>query len=79
MAIVRLKASERDTKVNELFSMFKLPFTSLQGYQAKPRPELIGGSTATTAATNPKEALRLRAVNGLLRWTRHSCQNTKRR
>jgi hypothetical protein len=64
-------------KVNELFSMFQLPFVSSQGYQAKPRPELIGGSATT--AISPTEALRLKAVNGLLRWTKLSCQNTKRK
>jgi hypothetical protein len=61
MAIVRLKASERDKKVNDLLNMFKLPLTSSQGYQAKPRPELMGGSAAN-------EALRLQAVNQLRRW-----------
>lgn len=37
-----------------------------KGYQAKPRPELTGGS----AVMNPIEALRLKAVNELLSWTR---------
>lgn len=68
MAIVRLK-TERDRKVNELFKTFGLPhIEDPKGYQAKPRPELVGASEAT----NPTEALGLRAVNELLRWTRRS-------
>ena len=66
MAIVRLKA-ERDRKINELLKTFGLPRIDYpKGYQAKPRPELTGGS----AATSPTEALGLKAVNELLRWTR---------
>ena len=69
MAIVRLK-TERDRKVNELLKSFGLPHIDYsQGYQTKPRPELVG---ASTSAMNPTEVLGLRAVNELLRWTRRS-------
>jgi hypothetical protein len=68
MTIVRLK-TDRDRKVNELLKSFGLPRIDYpNGYQAKPRPELVGASEAT----NPTEALGLRAVNELLRWTRRS-------
>jgi hypothetical protein len=54
MAIVRLK-TERDRKVNELFKTFGLPhIEDPKGYQAKPRPELVGGSAW---AMNPTEVL----------------------
>jgi hypothetical protein len=44
MAIVRLK-TERDRKVNELLKSFGLPHIDYsQGYQTKPRPELVGAS-----------------------------------
>lgn len=69
MAIVRLKTLDRDRKVNEVLSWFKLPHVDYSnGYQAKPNPELTGGS----AAMNPSEALRLKAVNELRRWTRRA-------
>jgi ribonuclease HII len=67
VGIVRLK-TYRDQKVNDLLNMFKIPTVDYtKGYQTKPRPELMGGS-----AVNTTEALRLQAVNGLLRWTRQS-------
>lgn len=66
MAIVRLK-TERDRKVNELLKAFRLPHIEYpNGYQSKPRPEPVGGS----AAINLTEALRLKAVNQLIKWTR---------
>jgi hypothetical protein len=46
--------------------MFKLSFVTSQSHQANPRPELIGGSIAT--AMNSSEALKLKAVNELLKW-----------
>jgi hypothetical protein len=71
MAIVRLK-TERDRKVNELFKTFGLPhIEDPKGYQAKPRPELVGGSAW---AMNPTEVLGLKAVNELLRWIRRSLE-----
>jgi hypothetical protein len=73
MTIVRLK-TDRDRKVNELLKSFGLPRIEYpKGYQTKPRPELVGGSASTTAMnpTDP-EALGLKAVNDLLRWTRRS-------
>lgn len=67
MAIVRLK-TERDRKVNELLKSFRLPHIDYpKGYQTKPRPELVGGAAA---AMNPAEALELKAVNELFKWTR---------
>jgi hypothetical protein len=67
MPIVRLK-TERDRKVNELLKSFGLPHIDYpNGYEAKPRPELVGGSAS---AMNPTEALGLKAVNELLRWIR---------
>jgi hypothetical protein len=69
MAIVRLK-TERDRKVNEPLKSFGLSHIDYsQGYQTKPRPELVG---ASASAMNPTEVLGLRAVNELLRWTRRS-------
>ena len=43
MAIVRLRMSERDTKINELLGMFNLPHADYysKGYQAK--PNVVGG------------------------------------
>jgi hypothetical protein len=68
MTIVRLK-TDRDRKVNELLKTFGLPGIEYpNGEEAKPSPELVGASEAT----NPTEALGLRAVNELLRWTRRS-------
>ena len=64
MAKIILKT--RDQKVNELLNMFKLPSVDYSnGYQAKPRSELTGGS-----AINTVEATRLNAVNDLLRMSR---------
>lgn len=69
MTIIRLERLERDTKVNQLLNMFKLPSVDYsKGYQSKSRPELTGGS----AAISPSEALKLKAVNELRRWTRRS-------
>jgi hypothetical protein len=66
MAIVRLRMNERDTKVNDLLGMFRLPHADYysKGYQVK--PNLVGGS----AALNPNEAARLKAANELLKWSR---------
>ena len=78
MAIIRLK-TERDRKVNELLKTFGLPRIEYpKGYQTKPRDELVGASVSASAM-NPTEVLKLKAVNGLLRMARDSCQNTKRR
>jgi hypothetical protein len=64
MAIVRLKT--REQKVNELLNMFKLPCVDYsKGYHAKPGTELMGGT-----AMNPTEAMWLKAVNQLRRWSR---------
>lgn len=69
MPIVRLK-TERDKKVKELLKTFGLPRIDYpKGYQAKPRDELTGGSAS---GINPTEALGLKAVNELFRWTRRS-------
>ena len=77
MAIVRLKPLERNRAVSELLKTFGMQNIDYpKGYQTKPRPELTGGSAA---AVNPTEALRLKAVNGLLKMARDSCQNTERR
>jgi hypothetical protein len=71
MTIVRLK-TDRDRKVNELLKSFGLPRIEYpKGYQTQPRSELVGGS-ASASAMNPTEALGLKAVNELLRWTRRS-------
>jgi hypothetical protein len=70
MTIVRLKTLERDHKVNDLLGMFNLSNVDYsKGYQSKPRPELVGGSALVM---NPTEALGLKAVNELLRWTRRA-------
>ena len=63
MKIGRLK-TERDNKVKELFEMFKLPTVDYtKGYQAKPRPELTGGSAMNTSPG-------LHAINEMCRWYR---------
>jgi hypothetical protein len=68
MTIVRLKTLDRDRKVNELLKTFGLPRIEYpKEYQTMPRDELTGGSAATM---NPSEALGLKAVNELRRWTR---------
>ncbi|MDQ5868664.1 MAG: hypothetical protein M3530_02930 [Thermoproteota archaeon] len=67
MTIVRLKTLERDHKVKELLNMFMLPCVDHTNYQPKPRPELTGGS-----AIHVREVYRIKAVSGLLRWTRKS-------
>jgi hypothetical protein len=70
MTIVRLKTLEQDKKVNELLKTFGLPHIDYpNGYQSKPRPELVG---ASASAMNPTEALGLKAVNELFRWTRRA-------
>ena len=62
MAIVRLKNFENNRRINELLR-FTLPSVDYtKGYQAKPRPELTGGS----APVSPEEAYRLKAVNEFL-------------
>jgi hypothetical protein len=66
MTIVRLK-TENDRKVNELLKSIGLPRIEYpKGYQTKPRDELVG---ASASAMNPTEALRLKAVNQLFKWT----------
>jgi ABC-type proline/glycine betaine transport system ATPase subunit len=63
--IVRLKTKQQ--KVNELLNMFKLPSVDYtKGYQAKPRPELTGGSASG------KDAAGLQAINELRRWYRRA-------
>ena len=58
MPIVRLKILENNRRINELLR-FTLPSVDYsKGYQAKPRPELVGAS----AAMNPAEEMGLRAV-----------------
>ena len=65
VGIVRLKT--RDQKVNELLNMFKLPCVDYsKGYQAKPRPELTGGSASGT------EVAGLHAINEIRRWYRRA-------
>lgn len=64
MAIVRLKTLDRDRKVNELLKSFGLPHVDYPtGYQAKPNPQLTGGSAADA---------RVHAVNELRKWIRLS-------
>ena len=64
MGIVRLKTLERDRKVNELLKSFELPHIDYpNGYQAKPNPQLTGGSAADA---------RLHAVNELRKWVRRA-------
>ena len=65
--MAKIILESKDQRVNELLNMFKLPTVDYsKGYQAKPRPELTGGSASGT------EAVRLHAVNELRRWTRVS-------
>ena len=47
MAIVRLNTLDKDRAVNGLFKSFGLPHIDYPtGYQAKPDPQLAGGSAA---------------------------------
>ena len=64
MAIVRLKTLERNRAVNELLKTFGMPHIDYpKGYQAKPNPQLTGGSAA---------GARLNAVNELRKWIRRA-------
>ena len=67
MHIVRLKTHYREQKqreaVNGLLEMFNLTSVDYtNGYQAKPRPEPMGGSASGT------EAAGLHAVNEIRKW-----------
>ena len=65
---------KNNRRINELLR-FTLPSVDYtKGYQAKPRPELTGGS----APVSPEEAYRLKAVNELLRWTIASDMSSKK-
>jgi hypothetical protein len=47
MNIVRLNTLDRDRKINDLLGIFNLAHVDYsKGYQAKPGPELTGGSAA---------------------------------
>jgi hypothetical protein len=56
MTIVRLNTLDRDRKINDLLGIFNLAHVDYsKGYQAKPRPELTGGSAASM---NPHGSIR---------------------
>ena len=74
MGIVRLKTSNREQKVIELFNMFKVPIADIssQGYQVVPKLklrlkskyELVGASTSTST-TNEQKTKELFEMFGL--------------
>jgi hypothetical protein len=56
VGIVRLKTYNRNQKVKELFDMFKLPIVDYtNGYQAQPKPTLVGGAALPTIEQKTKE------------------------